>query len=57
MVANSDNLTHELRQALAYAENIIATLRKPFVSLAKSLRVHTAKVAVHRDFHVSQEET
>jgi hypothetical protein len=57
MVANSDNRTHELRQALAYAENIIATLRKPFVSLAKSLRVHTAKVAVHRDFHVSQEET
>jgi PAS domain S-box-containing protein len=48
---------HELQHALAYAENIIATLREPFVVLDKSLRVHTANAAFYRDFHVSKEET
>jgi len=46
-----------LQHALAYADNIIATLREPFVVLDKSLRVRTANAAFYRDFHVSKEET
>ena len=57
MEANNDKHTHELQHALAYAENIIATLREPFVVLDKSLRVRTANAAFYRDFHVSKEET
>lgn len=57
MEANPDKHTHELQHALAYAENIIATLREPFVVLDKSLRVRTANAAFYRDFHVSKEET
>src|ERR1043165_4483221 len=57
MEANFDKRTHELRHALAYAENIIATLREPFVVLDKSLRVRTANAAFYRVFHVSKEET
>ena len=57
MEANSDKRTHELQHALAYAENIIATLREPFVVLDKSLRVRTANAAFYRDFHASKEET
>ena len=53
---NSGKGTPE-QQALAYAENIIATLREPFVVLDKSLRVRTANAAFYRDFHVSKEET
>ena len=45
------------QHALAYAENIIATLREPFVVLDKSLRVRTANAAFYGDFHVSKEET
>jgi len=45
------------QHALAYAENIIATLREPFVVLDKNLRVRTANAAFYRDFHVSKEET
>ncbi|RLS38517.1 MAG: PAS domain S-box protein, partial [Planctomycetota bacterium] len=43
--------------ALAYAENIIATLREPFVVLDKSLRVKTANRAFYTIFHVEREET
>src|SRR5476651_2843171 len=57
MEANGDKRSHELQLALAYAENIIATLREPFVVLDKSLRVHTANAAFYRDFHASKEET
>jgi hypothetical protein len=45
MEANIYNRTQELQHALAYAENIIATLREPFVVLDKSLRVRTANAA------------
>ena len=48
---------HELQHALAYADNIIATLREPFVVLDKSLRVRSANAAFYRDFHASKEET
>src|SRR5271170_6646484 len=56
MEANGNNRTPD-QHALAYAENIIATLREPFVVLDKSLRVRTANAAFYRDFHVSKEET
>ena len=46
-----------MQDALAYADNIIATLREPFVVLDKSLRVRTANAAFYRDFHASKEET
>src|ERR1017187_3420931 len=54
---NGNKRRHKLQHALAYAENIIATLREPFVVLDKSLRVHTANAAFYRDFHASKEET
>jgi signal transduction histidine kinase len=40
-----------------YAENIIATLREPFVVLNHDLRVRTANRSFFESFHVSQEET
>jgi PAS domain S-box-containing protein len=55
MVANDKRTLDQ--HALAYAENIIATLREPFVVLDKSLRVRTANAAFYRDFHASKEET
>jgi PAS domain S-box-containing protein len=57
METNGDNHILDLKRALAYAENIIATLREPFVVLDKSLRVRTANAAFYRDFHVSKEVT
>ena len=45
------------QHALAYAENIIATLREPFVVLDRSLRVRTANAAFYREFQTSKEET
>ena len=47
----------EVQAALAYADNIIATLREPFLVLDKSLRVRTANACFYRKFGVSQEET
>ncbi|TML18481.1 MAG: PAS domain S-box protein [Actinobacteria bacterium] len=47
----------EVQAALAYADNIIATLREPFLVLDKSLRVRTANACFYREFGVSQEET
>jgi hypothetical protein len=45
MEANVDHRAHTLQHDLAYAENIIATLREPFVVLDKALRVRTANAA------------
>lgn len=56
MPANPKKRTPESQDALAYAENIIATLREPFVVLDKSLRVCTANTAFYHDFHVLKEE-
>jgi PAS domain S-box-containing protein len=53
---NPDKRTPE-QHALAYAENIIATLREPFLVLDKNLRVRTANAAFYRDFHASKGET
>ena len=46
-----------LQKALAYADDIIATLREPFVVLDGQLRVKTANRSFYDSFHVSQEET
>lgn len=47
-----------VHDALAYAENIIATLREPFlVVLNKDLRVVTANRSFHEAFQVSREQT
>ncbi len=57
MEANDDNRAHQLELALAYAENIVATLREPFVVLDNSLRVRSANAAFYRNFHASKPET
>jgi PAS domain S-box-containing protein len=44
-------------EALRYAEEIVATLREPFLVLDKSLRVMRANAAFYRAFHVSEDET
>jgi PAS domain S-box-containing protein len=56
---SSERRRHErvAQQSLHYAENIIATLREPFVVLDKSLRVLTANAAFYRAFQASKEET
>lgn len=46
-----------LQDALAYSENIIATLREPFLVLDKDLYVHTANASFLKTFQVSKEET
>ncbi len=48
---------HLLRDALAYAENIIATLREPFVVLDKDLRIKTANRTFYQTFDAKKEET
>src|ERR1700676_2029486 len=50
-------MTEPLQEALTYADNIIATLREPFVVLDKTLRIRMANAAFYRDFHASKEET
>lgn len=47
----------ELQATLAYAENIIATLRHPFLVLDKNLRVVTANRTFYESFHVTPEAT
>ena len=46
-----------LKKALIYADDIIATLREPFVVLDGDLRVKTANRSFYDSFHVSKEET
>ena len=46
-----------VQDALAYADNIIATLREPFVVLEKNLKVVTANRSFYQNFHVTPEET
>ena len=45
------------QKALAYAADIIATLREPFLVLDGDLRVKTANDAFYQSFRVSAEET
>lgn len=46
-----------LAKALAYGDDIIATLREPFVVLDSSLRVKTANRSFYESFQVSKQET
>ena len=46
-----------LVQALAYGEDIISTLREPFLVLDSSLRVKTANRSFYEKFQVSKDET
>ena len=46
-----------LAKALVYADDIIATLREPFLVLDGDLRVKTANRSFYDSFHVSKEET
>ena len=46
-----------VQDALAYADDIIATLREPFLVLDKGLTVKTANAAFYQAFHVSKDET
>jgi len=46
-----------LAKALIYADDIIATLREPFVVLDNDLRVQTANRSFYDSFHVSKDET
>ena len=46
-----------LEKALHYADDIIATLREPFVVLDSELRVKTANFSFYQAFKVTQEET
>src|SRR5476651_2031899 len=46
-----------LAKALAYGDDIIATLREPFLVLDHDLRVKTANRSFYDMFHVSREET
>ena len=45
------------REALSYAEEIVATLREPFLVLDGGLRVISANASFYRAFHVSEGET
>ena len=46
-----------IQDTLSYAENIIATLREPFIVLDNNLRIKTANRSFYETFHVSPEET
>ncbi|MFQ6125653.1 MAG: PAS domain S-box protein [Candidatus Heimdallarchaeota archaeon] len=46
-----------LREAQAYAESIVETLREPLVVLDAELRVLSANRAFYETFHVTREET
>lgn len=47
----------ELQEALAYADDIIATLREPFLVLDSALQVKSANRAFYDTFQVSKAET
>ncbi len=50
-------IERELAKSLAYADDIIATLREPFVVLDSDLRVRTANRSFYESFHVAKAET
>lgn len=56
-VTERTNAERALQKALAYADDIIATIRQPFVVLDPGLRVRTANRSFYESFHVSKDET
>jgi PAS domain S-box-containing protein len=45
------------QDAVSYTEEIVATLREPFLVLDSNLRVMTANASFYRTFHASEDET
>ena len=56
-VTETKRLEREGQDALAYANEIISTLREPFLVLDKTLIVKTANDSFYETFHVPKEET
>ena len=56
-VTERERLEREGRDALAYAEEIISTLREPFLVLDKALNVKSANAAFYQTFRVPKDET
>ena len=54
--SDCQQIEDSLKVALDYAENIIATLREPFVVLNRDLRVKTANRSFFESFHVSKKK-
>ncbi len=50
-------IEREVDAALSYAQDIIRTLREPFLVLDRELRVQSANPSFYRNFHTSEEET
>jgi two-component system CheB/CheR fusion protein len=55
-ITETKRLEIYLRDARAYAENIIATIREPLIVLDAELRVVTANRSFYRTFQVTQDE-
>jgi len=47
----------EMEKSIGYANDIVATLREPFLVLDQDLRVRTANGSFYREFRVSEEAT
>lgn len=56
-ITDRRKMERALERSLQYADDIIATLREPFVVLDTDLRVRTANCSFYDSFHVSKEET
>ena len=59
-VRDSDDSRHaeqQVREALIYADDIIAALREPFLVLDKVLRVRSANAAFYETFDLTKENT
>jgi PAS domain S-box-containing protein len=56
-IAERRKTERALATSFAYADDIIATLREPFVVLNVDLRVKTANRSFYDSFHVTKEET
>jgi two-component system, chemotaxis family, CheB/CheR fusion protein len=57
LAAQAQEAERQKAKALLYANDIIATLREPFVVLNNDLRVRSANRSFFDSFHVSPEET
>jgi signal transduction histidine kinase/ActR/RegA family two-component response regulator len=57
LTERAQKVERELEKALAFADDIIATLREPFLVLDGDLRVRTANRSFYDSFHVSKETT
>lgn len=57
LTEQAQNAQRALAKALAYGDDIIATLREPFLVLDHRLRVKTASRSFYDSFHVTKEET